>query len=496
MNENKNTKVIYIITIFCFLVSIVIDVLVKSQTIKPILLVSNDYLSSVFSGILTFSALSQTVLSIIASVVDTKVYGLKLREILSFGASPIKFIHYIILSMLLTLSAIAALAFELYSLITTIAFITIIFTNGVSILIFKIVLNVDFCKKIVFSEITDNSVHLSNYILNWMNEYKTAIEKNNSIEIKMYAEVLKKCAKQTETIFTEKVFEELFFVACKNHTVADAIYLVFNSIGLSSSIDKICTKSIKTIAYYNELEILEFNIPNAIDSIVNSEHLYCSDKVKLSHSYFEAIIYSKIDSNTKLELLKETLNKITKIPEDEVGCVRSDLIYTIVLNNIIFSDEKINKYIYEELIKSIYCNNLSSKNSLFIKTIGRIIRCFYFYSVLSVKIFNEKKRNQIATFAKSNIKLDWLSSISLRDWSKYFRQELLIFYLQDSFETEDISTNNLDNNVTIIENDEHHMIWQSDNKLKFAFWFYFAFISYKKEFPIYECTKSINKWCN
>lgn len=479
------------------LLTLIFDFLIKLEIIDPLLYIHNDFASSIFSGILTFSTLSQTVLSVIVSVIDTKIYGLKLREILSFNATPIKFIHYIIFSMLLTLSSIVALSFELFTLISTIAIITVLYNNIISIIIFRIISDVTFCKKIVILEIEnnkDNNEFLCNHIINWLNEYKAAIKINNNIEIKLYADILKKCTEHVDTLIIKNSLQDMFDIACKNHSVAEAIYLTFDSIGLSSSILDICKKSIKAITYLEDSEILQIDIPSAINSILSSNYLPYNKKVDLSLFYFEAIIYSRMTSEEKIKLLNIAIDEITNITEDEIGLIKSDVIYRILINDIILSDDEINSDLYEVLMKSLHCNNLASKNPLLIATMAKILRGLYFYSTLSIKLFNETKRDKIALIAKSNFMVDWLSEVSLKRWISRFRDEFLIFYLQDAFEDEYIPYDKFKTNVMIIENGEQMLLWQPNNKLKFALWYYFSFAANNKDFPIYECTNKVSKW--
>ncbi|MEE1061688.1 MAG: hypothetical protein UH080_07720 [Ruminococcus sp.] len=497
MRKQKFIKTTLYCIIWIFLIiSFVLDILISNNLFKSYIVLNKDFVSAIFSGILTFSTLSQTVLSIIVSVIDTKNYGLKLKDILSFRASPINFIHYILFSTCLILLSIFALVFNLCTFISTIAIISILYTNIASIIVFKIISDAEMGKKIIFSEIKNKNYKLlSNYIVGWIDEYKEAIINNNKLSIDMYSEILKECTTNTDTSIIKNSLQNLFETACKNHSVADSIDLTFRAIGLSTCMLDVCKKSIKSIEFCEEKDIVKMNLPLAIDSIISDNFtLWYSDKIELIYFYIKAVIYSNMTKINKLELLNRMIDKITNLTNDETGSIKSEVIYKIIINDIIGSNNEIDVELYEILMKCIYCNNLFNRNNTLISTIARILRALYFYSNLSMTLFTKEKMSRIENIAKKRIFIDFLTDASLRSWVIVLREELLNFYLQDAFKSNDldISIDDLNSIILCLENGLQQLeIWTKENKLHFSLWFYFAFGSFSNEFPIHECTKAI-----
>lgn len=335
--------------------SIFMDILILNGKISPFIIVSNNYIDSVFSGNLTFSTLSISLLTIIVGIVDTKIYGLKIREILSFDSAPIKFIPFIVFSMLLTLSSVVALAFELCTLITFIAIISIVYISVTSIVIFKVVTDVNLTKRIVLAEIKTNSIALSNYEASWINEYNNALISNNKMDIEIYAEILKKCIENKQLYENiKKYLPELFETACKYHSFSDSVSYIFDLIGLYSEKEGICKNYINHIQYYDESELLNSNPTETLISILSSPHLLNREKAEFAYCLFNAIISNDISDDMKLAILKKQINIITTITENQNGSVKSDLIMQIIIKNVIFADINASQELYDMLLKSLY----------------------------------------------------------------------------------------------------------------------------------------------
>lgn len=488
-------KLLFYTSMLALTISLALDILILKGKVSAWILVNDDYISSVFSGILTFSTLSLTVLSIIVSVLNTMNCGLTLKDILTFTASPIKFTRYIFFSMSLTFLSLISLIFGLCTFISSVAIITIAYTNYASIQAFKIISDDETCKNIVFSEIENKTKRISDkYITTWFNEYKNAINRNYKPDIDMYADILKKCCNCVSGEVLAGYLKDLFETACKNHSVSEAINLVFDSIGLSSYTKQICKESIQSTKYLSVYEIMKLNLPEAVESIISFDRLMHYDREDIAYCYFHAIIYSKILVDEKIKLLEEMINKITCITVDDCGTAKGNLIYRIVFYDVICEDNDVNESLYEMLLKSIYCNNLSGRNQTLMETMARIFRSAYFYSILGSKIFPKVKQDKIAKMVKKPIMLDWLTNVSIDTWVVLYRNDFLHFYIKDVFKTGDIPSEDTYSIEKSIKKGEHCILWYFDNKVKFALWYYFAYCSTSKSFPLCECSEEIENW--
>ena len=510
MKINKNVlRIVYIIFSILLFASFLSDILITSGKIKIYFFVSDYYLSSVFSGILTFSTLSLTLLSIIVGIIDVKFCGLKLKELLFLDASPIKFISFIAFSMLLTFFSVIALTFDLITFISAIAIISILNITIISLIIFKIVTNNDFAKDIIFQEITANNI-LPNYVVSWVNEYKNAIINSNKNDIKIYAAILKKCVKDNDlSSIVLNLLPDLFDVSCKYRSFPDAINLVFDSIGFSSTfifdkygIKKICENYIKHIQYSNEYELIRLNLPLKINDLLISTKIWYTGKIDLSYYFIKAIMYNNASKNIKLQILEECIKEITQfeieknssrkqdllltLQKPEIELVKKELILKIFFQNIIKGDYYLKSELYNIIIKSLYLKNYYNRNQFFKDTIAEIFRMIYFYSSLSMEMLNDKKRQELKEFARHSILWEYSFNPLYNEIILHYK-EYIHFYIKDSFKESPIIKLGIKDASEYLHNLN---LWGYSTKIKFAFWFFFAF-RIDEDFPLSKYLEEI-----
>lgn len=502
MNIKERTKIaIYVVLL---LISVIVDILILNGWLKTYLIVSNNYIASVFSGILTYSTLSLTVLSIIVAIIDVKVYGLKLKEILLFKSSPIKFISFIIFLAVLTFLSIIALAFNMCTFISFIAVISILHITQTSVNIFKIVLNNNLAKEIIFEEIkSNNSDFLFNYVVSWINEYKNALTNNNISEIEEYAEILKKCVSNQEIVkVIKKQLPDLFDAACQYHSFPDSYYLVVKSLSMYHyETNHVLRNYIKRIQYYGEYQLIKLNLHDTISDIITSNILNSDEKVTLSYYIFNALIYCNVKEEVKNEILEKCINKISVIKEDQNGVEKGELIYLIFICDIILEDSGINLNLYKLFLKSLYLKNVFNSEKVYIETIARIFRAMYFYGILAVDILSEEKRNQIKRMAECTISLDKITPICLPNLILYQNiYGTLCFYISDSYNLNEFNyyynygfSNYINEKKDIFKGVQNVRLWSYKNKIKFAVWFFFAAYFLENRFPLTECLAEMQK---
>lgn len=496
MKFKERTKIaIYVIIL---LISVIVDVLILNGWLKTYLVVSNNYIDSVFSGILTYSTISLTLLSIIIAIIDVKIYGLKLKEILSFESSPIKFISFIIFLAVLTFLSIIALAFNMCTFISFISVISILHITQTSVNVFKIVLNNKLAKEIILEEIKSNSNDLLfNYVASWINEFKNALTNNNISEIEEYAEILKKCTSNKDLVnVIKKQLPELFDASLQYHSFSESYFLVVKSLSLHLSFniyDEI-ENYIKHIQYYDEYRLINFNIQETITDIINSDKLNSNEKVTLSYYFFNAVIYCNVTEKVKLDILGKCINVITVLQEEKNGVEKSKLIYKILIYDIIVEDSDVNLKLYERLLKSLYLNNKFNFEKVFIETIAKIFRAMYFYGTLATDIFDEKKRNKIKQISKYIVSIDDITKISIETFIFYHLNtyEILCYYILDSY-SDEFKYINISISNSISKAFHNIILWDYKNKIKFAVWFFFAVSFQENKIPIDECFEEMQK---
>lgn len=499
MKLKEHTKItIYVVLL---LISVIVDILILNGYLKTYLVVSDNYIDSVFSGILTYSTISLTLLSIIIAIIDVKIYGLKLKEILSFKSSPIKFISFIVFLAVLTFLSIIALAFNMCTFISFIAVISILHITHTSVNVFKIVLNNKLAKEIILEEIKSNSNDLLfKYVASWINEYKKALTDNNISEIEEYAGILKKCTSNRELVnVIKKQLPDLFDAALQYHSFSDSYYLVIKSLSMYQyETNQVLRNYIKRIQYFDEYQLINLNIQETINDIIISDKLNSDEKVTLSYYLFNAVIYCNVTKKVKLDILEKCINKISVIKEDQNGAEKGELIYLLFIRNIIFEDSNINLELYGLFLKSLYLKGNAEK--VFIKTIARIFRAMYFYGTLAIdKILSEEKKDRIKRIAKHKIFLD-ISSISIKELIIPYSYKILYYYIIDSYNSFEFNyyynfdfSNYINNKTDMYKGFYNALLWDRKNKIKFAVWFFFASYLKEDEFPVEECFEEMQK---
>ena len=139
MKINKVLKtIITVMFSILLLFSILIDWLIKNNTIKCLVVVDSNFSHSIFSAIITVSTLIFTVMSIIISICDIRAYGIKLKEIITLKCAPINFKMFAIITVVLMLCSIPALAMDMINFLTVSALVSVLYLVYNGYIIFKI----------------------------------------------------------------------------------------------------------------------------------------------------------------------------------------------------------------------------------------------------------------------------------------------------------------------------------------------------------------------
>lgn len=513
MKKNIRTFM-YVIFSISLMASFILDELISNGKIKGFFLVNESYISSIFSGILTFSTLSLTVMSIVVGIIDTKIYGLKLKDILSFDSSPVKIVRFVVFSMFMTFFSIVALAFDLCTFISCIAATSIVYTTYVYIMIFNILSNADSARKVVFSEITmQNNNIILNYVVSWTNEYQNAIINNNKYDIKVYSTLLRECIK-SENICEDikNLLPDMFEEVCKFRSLPDSIDLVFKSLGFTNILStvrdsfefKTCKDHIERIRYYDDYDMQRLNHLEIINSILKCNNLAYIEKTEILYCFFNAISHNDtVSTNIKNQTLRKYINEITKfnknnseskdilsiINNSNAELAKSELIIKIFIYDIIFVDNNLRDTLYDMLLYSLYLNNIFCCNEEYIATIAKIFRAFFFYGTIDTKIFDKESHEKIHALAKHGIIIDGFE-ITISDLILPHSDRLSKFYINDSIkilssEEKYHFCKNQDNPDKRFSSEANYL-WSTHNRVRYALWFYLAICGLGTEFSISE----------
>lgn len=489
-----------------FLVGGVIwDVGIAAGTAPVLLYVNEDFVSDLFSGILTFSTLSLTVLSIIISVLDTRSYGIKLRDLVFFRSSPINFNGYILFNMVLTILAVGALACELCTLMSAVTMVCIFYTYFTSILVFKIVADSQLCQQIVLAELgAENKAMANTYLVEWIAEYQNAIVTKSAAEIDMYAGVLKASREYVTLSDYDKYLKELFQAACRSYPVADALQLTFVRTGMSARMLPVCQSCAEETEYADAYDIHKMDIPALVGGVVDFYKILRFDQIDefracrvIPYMYFQAVLKGSLPDSEKAEVLKAIIGKSAEIPGDCSGELKGELIERIVLRDIICGDSGLQNVLYEKLINSLRLKNLQRKDDrYFVQTVACILRRLYFYAFLDEQVLDEEARSNIQKMFTQELKKPYLAIGLTPFFDLVFRREaaFMIVYLLDLTNVWEMCA------LYDAEDEEegykalaHLELNSPKNKLKFVLWFYFAADVDAKEIPIEAYRQEIHE---
>ena len=448
MRNKIKCQLLICISILVLSCAFLVDACISMKICRAILIVSDDFLAAIFSGILTFSTLSLTVLSMVIGMMDTKISGLKLREILALDASPIKFSIYLVYSTSLSLLSIIALAFDLCTLMTAIAVCSLLYTTYASIKIFGLVSDPQICVDIILEEHWSGREHFINsYVYRWLDGYKSALHSNSLSELNHYSEMLKKCtADKVACALIQRHLPDLLNIACENMSFAEAVSWVFDNIDFTSQAETVCEAYIRRSQFFNADELLRFEIPEKIDSLINvglSPHT--PREINLCYFFFAALIDNETAGSIKLEVLDSCLGMVTAFPliQDKNSTdssvdleylkqnqnnaylkkssrIRKGIILRMFLEKVILNYNPIGEVVYNKLINYLYISGVHSNNTYWRETIACMYKYCYLLGNKSNCIDLEKKKRIISLVTEYDISLWVMVRNNITDILSYY----------------------------------------------------------------------------
>lgn len=304
------------------IVSFVLDCCIHAELLHAIVYVSIEYQSAVFSGVLTFSTLSLTVISMIIGMMDVNLCGVKLRELLKFKTAPVQFSNYMLMSALLCVTAIPALAFDLCMLMTVIAFSALVYTTYVSIVVFHLVSTPESVRDLIVQERNAGKlVSWGPYIGRWINCYKQALQNAELEELEHFSKLLRglqedeKKSGSTSNDFRNAIAQQLLMIletASENMSFREALRWSFRELSFFMEAKTVCTEYLERVCLYDDQQLQKFDLPRKLNSLLSCQ-VWSIDYgyEEICYEMICALIRNSSSETVRDKMLAECIRSIT-----------------------------------------------------------------------------------------------------------------------------------------------------------------------------------------
>lgn len=400
--------------VFALLIAAALDICIHTRLMKPLVTVGGEFPGEVFSGVLTFSTLSLTVISMITGMMDTNLCGVKLRELLSFHAAPFQFPRYIKLSAVLSIIALTAFAFELCTLITVTALCTLVYTTYASMVVFHLVTDMENVHTIILAEMErkHRSSSWYEYVCRWLSDYLQALENYDIIALERYSDLLRKAAESEEQevasakkALTQKDvtkdwnalvadvalagkviagesknrdairhrLPKFLEVASENMPFYDAIEWSISKLGFSLEKEAVCQDFVKRIRFLDAQQLLQFDVAKKLKCMLEPHFL----EIDLANESICVEMVRNLICNTSAgtvseEALEECIHLMTfftninenagngmsagmvKDLNNQANEKRGSLIISLFYDTMMFPGAPAFDEVYKKLIKHLY----------------------------------------------------------------------------------------------------------------------------------------------
>lgn len=406
---SKKWKLIICI-ILIYLFGLVFDIQFKNDIY--LIEVRTNYIDSVFAAIFTVSALSLSILTIIVTLIEKKIFGFKIKEIINFHSNELKFDKLIPYTLILVLVSLFFYTFNLINLLTSTLVSLIVLLLYFNSHVFKIIFLDKYSLSIIFNELklissTDNLMQKENLILKLLESLKQDIKDKNKLYSRDYLSFIKKIVKsfsvtENTTKFINQNLVNLFIEINQSLDFYESIEIVFTILNKYKSHEldyhksKILKEIVKKSKHFNEIEFSNSKIYDYFNNFLIPHQIDESYKEDTIMEYFESIYFNKLLSTEyKASLLKSLFKEISMFSvsnlDIEIDYIRQKVILHIFKDYIVFNEnEKEKEELLSYFINYFYLN--FGDNSIYIETISIIYYSLYVYSQLEDEIFTDKFR--------------------------------------------------------------------------------------------------------
>lgn len=537
--------------------AIIMDYLIKARLINGILSVSHEFVLSVFSLIFTVATLGSTLLSIIVGVSSNKILGLQLKEIVSLSESPLKIEQVIIETLIIVCISILALALEFCNLMAALACYLIWFLIYNSWVLCRIVFNKQYAKNIVCSSLSASSHMKAEYIHSWIAQLLNTISDNDVASEEEYIELLrssicpreiseetsegekkdkkaklsndnhpnrskrsekkrkKKEAEEKERNELEKKAKKEFFdligkqipivfsKSCRHQSFVDSYrrILRLNTSSYSFFDERSITYNyFKTFKYADPKEVASINISGTIEDIIMCSFLSEEEKISNCYWLFDILLSNAaIDEEDQMEAIYSGFCSLLWL--DDVygyGETRVKTAIRLFRNKVLLAKNfEQGTRVYTFLLKALYTRNQYRPSKHLASILSQMVRMIYFWAYLEVETLSEKRRIMISKVPNSVVETNDNAVLSISFLIRQHHNRMVEFLIEDAFEESSIDP--LDYWPDVINGKS--IVCTSENKVKFALWFYsiwgYGFYSFPIEkYILFDTKEKLSRYKN
>lgn len=411
--------------------------------------VDGDFVSNIYSAIVTISVLSFSLIALISGFLNSKFYGYELREILNFPNSPVKMTRFIILSLGNVL--LATVALELGYVICTVNTLLILLIETIMLIAYmgikichlminkdesvelvkQYYLFLDEQKKLSYDSFCKNLIKLAQAWDDTLKEHDAA---NKDIIWDMIAclcEPINKVEKQQYYQFY-RYFDSIIKTNIINHSLTFGYFSmikdvikIYEKIG-ASNYDKrdIYAMPLEAIRFYDDKVLLGLNVLTVIMDIPLTddykEGKITSDDLEwIYYRYFNALIHNRYCTvETKKELVQKYIHELSRVNSLDNGKIlltEEQLALLNIFRYRVFqnSDQEERKFIYESLLYETLTNNRFNQHSNYFFYLSIIAQMAYSYVVLEVETLTNQYREELKNLILNDINFPNVAILNL-----------------------------------------------------------------------------------
>lgn len=436
-NQYKKKKWLYW-AVGIVVIGVIMDIGV-AKTNYWIITVTESYMEYVYSAIVTVSVLNFTLIALISGMLNTRYYGYELKDILGFKNAHVNLKEFIIISLIYIVAAtiILALSFIIDSVntLTFLLFSLVYIVMHTGLKIYEIMTNEEYCIGIVKNYY--ETIQIKNKI-NY-NLFKFHLNKL-SVALKI---AIKEQSKEDKDNIFEMVCTLCTFIKnieegkedydyfnylnsfIKKYVVDLSLYFGYNEmvreiVNLYEVVsDKRFVRNdllilpLKEMQFYDDRTLQNLNyISEIMDFDVLDE--YKEDKIKddeiqkILYNYISALLKNQICSTKcKNKMITNYIYKLSKFNWNsknqlllmEQVALLNVLKYYIIQNEDL--DER--KFIFEELVKNTFMNNVYNTSNTYYNYLSIIFQAFYAYIMIEGETLNQEYRENIKKLFQTDI---------------------------------------------------------------------------------------------
>lgn len=431
LNKGFNIKENWIcLSIGIIIIGVIMDIGV-AITNYWIITVNESYMDYVYSAIITISVLSFTLIALLSGTLSTRYYGYELKDILGFKNAPVNlkkfikvsFIYIVIATIVLSLgvkiNSANTLTFLLFSMVY------IVLNTGMKI--YEIMTNEEYCISVVknyYETIQERDKINYNLFKFHLDKLSVALEtsiKERSKEdkekilgmVSILCDFMKniKDDKDYYTYFIylnsiiKKYVVDLSLYFGYNEMVREIVHLYEAVSDNQFDRNDLLILPLKEIQFYDDRTLQNINY---LDEIMDFRLLeeYKEHKVKdgeiqeMLRNYISALLENQLCSTRcKDKMIRNYIYKLSTFDwhsETQLLLVEQ-VVLLYILKYYIIQNEDLDeqKFIFQELVKNTYINNIYNNSNTYYNYLSIIFQVFYAYIMLEGETLKKDYREDI-----------------------------------------------------------------------------------------------------